>query len=149
MAIFCHFHRVALKRKIPETVYVSGICFVLLLFLSGATKNRTRDTRIFSPLLYQLSYGTIAFLIATAKIKGFFTNKKFLEQKYAEIIRLFSNWIPSLRFQFHFLSIAGNQVAPFFGFSDVAHKMYARQGRHFLVKRQGNGKKQFIVFAAV
>ncbi len=25
---------------------------------SGATKNRTRDTRIFSPLLYQLSYGT-------------------------------------------------------------------------------------------
>ena len=26
--------------------------------LSGATGNRTRDTRIFSPLLYQLSYGT-------------------------------------------------------------------------------------------
>ena len=25
----------------------------------GATKNRTRDTRIFSPLLYQLSYGTL------------------------------------------------------------------------------------------
>ena len=25
----------------------------------GATENRTRDTRIFSPLLYQLSYGTI------------------------------------------------------------------------------------------
>ena len=24
----------------------------------GATWNRTRDTRIFSPLLYQLSYGT-------------------------------------------------------------------------------------------
>ncbi len=24
----------------------------------GATGNRTRDTRIFSPLLYQLSYGT-------------------------------------------------------------------------------------------
>ncbi len=24
----------------------------------GATENRTRDTRIFSPLLYQLSYGT-------------------------------------------------------------------------------------------
>ena len=33
-----------------------GIC------LSGATRNRTGDTRIFSPLLYQLSYGTIAFL---------------------------------------------------------------------------------------
>ena len=24
----------------------------------GATRNRTKDTRIFSPLLYQLSYGT-------------------------------------------------------------------------------------------
>ena len=29
------------------------------LFLCGTTGNRTRDTRIFSPLLYQLSYGTI------------------------------------------------------------------------------------------
>ena len=27
-------------------------------FLSGVTGNRTRDTRIFSPLLYQLSYDT-------------------------------------------------------------------------------------------
>ena len=27
-------------------------------FFGGATGNRTRDTRIFSPLLYQLSYGT-------------------------------------------------------------------------------------------
>ena len=27
----------------------------------GATGNRTRDTRIFSPLLYQLSYGTKFF----------------------------------------------------------------------------------------
>ena len=30
------------------------------LLISGATRNRTGDTRIFSPLLYQLSYGTIA-----------------------------------------------------------------------------------------
>ena len=28
------------------------------LIFSGATRNRTGDTRIFSPLLYQLSYGT-------------------------------------------------------------------------------------------
>ncbi len=27
---------------------------------SGVTRNRTGDTRIFSPLLYQLSYDTIA-----------------------------------------------------------------------------------------
>ena len=26
---------------------------------SGTTRNRTGDTRIFSPLLYQLSYGTV------------------------------------------------------------------------------------------
>ena len=32
------------------------------LIFSGATRNRTGDTRIFSPLLYQLSYGTIAEL---------------------------------------------------------------------------------------
>ena len=32
------------------------------LSLCGATRNRTGDTRIFSPLLYQLSYGTIISL---------------------------------------------------------------------------------------
>ena len=32
------------------------------LLLCGATRNRTGDTRIFSPLLYQLSYGTIISL---------------------------------------------------------------------------------------
>ena len=32
---------------------------ISLLSFSGATRNRTGDTRIFSPLLYQLSYGTI------------------------------------------------------------------------------------------
>ena len=31
------------------------------LFFCGATRNRTGDTRIFSPLLYQLSYGTFPF----------------------------------------------------------------------------------------
>ena len=31
-------------------------------FSGGATRNRTGDTRIFSPLLYQLSYGTFPFL---------------------------------------------------------------------------------------
>ncbi len=30
-----------------------------VICLSGTTRNRTGDTRIFSPLLYQLSYGTI------------------------------------------------------------------------------------------
>ena len=35
----------------------------------GATRNRTGDTRIFSPLLYQLSYGTFRF--ASAKVACF------------------------------------------------------------------------------
>ena len=34
-------------------------------FAGGATRNRTGDTRIFSPLLYQLSYGTNIFMFAT------------------------------------------------------------------------------------
>ena len=32
---------------------------------SGATRNRTGDTRIFSPLLYQLSYGTNGLVLKT------------------------------------------------------------------------------------
>ena len=36
----------------------------LLDFQGGVTGNRTRDTRIFSPLLYQLSYDTVPFGIA-------------------------------------------------------------------------------------
>ena len=46
----------------------SLICSVLLILnfgSSGATGIRTRDTRIFSPLLYQLSYGTIVMLCLT------------------------------------------------------------------------------------
>ena len=37
-------------------------------FFCGATRNRTGDTRIFSPLLYQLSYGTLGFF-ASAKVR--------------------------------------------------------------------------------
>ena len=44
-----------------------------VLFSSGATRNRTGDTRIFSPLLYQLSYGTIIYCSkASANIWTFF-----------------------------------------------------------------------------
>ena len=45
---------------------------------SGATRNRTGDTRIFSPLLYQLSYGTIALSgFASAKVDFFLEMPKF------------------------------------------------------------------------
>ena len=40
------------------------------LFCCGATRNRTGDTRIFSPLLYQLSYGTFPF--CDAKVRFIF-----------------------------------------------------------------------------
>ena len=36
----------------PLSAMLKGVC-------SGVTGNRTRDTRIFSPLLYQLSYDTV------------------------------------------------------------------------------------------
>ena len=41
-------------------------------FLCGATRNRTGDTRIFSPLLYQLSYGTIDYHQIGCKGTAFF-----------------------------------------------------------------------------
>ena len=49
---------------------------------SGTTRNRTGDTRIFSPLLYQLSYGTLNvkqhdFSIASAKVSKIFFSRKF------------------------------------------------------------------------
>ena len=37
-------------------------------FFGGATRNRTGDTRIFSPLLYQLSYGTMFISFSVAKV---------------------------------------------------------------------------------
>ncbi len=42
-----------------------NLILLRIRFLSGATRNRTGDTRIFSPLLYQLSYGTSIFMFAT------------------------------------------------------------------------------------
>ena len=55
----CRFLTKEKRRK-------SLICSVLLILTfgsSGATRNRTGDTRIFSPLLYQLSYGTVVLRV--------------------------------------------------------------------------------------
>ena len=54
---------------------------------SGVTRNRTGDTRIFSPLLYQLSYDTICFcLIVGAKVNLFFdTTNLFLEKSIKKV----------------------------------------------------------------
>jgi hypothetical protein len=62
--IFCRFLRSCGKQKIP--ISFGNQDFTAFAFLlSGATRNRTGDTRIFSPLLYQLSYGT--FLVCGCK----------------------------------------------------------------------------------
>ena len=65
---------------------------LLLRFLCGATGNRTRDTRIFSPLLYQLSYGTI-FCLRTCpsfdwdcKGRHFFLTCKFFFNFLSKIL---------------------------------------------------------------
>ena len=49
----------------------------LCTFFGGATRNRTGDTRIFSPLLYQLSYGTL-LLCECKGIANFITVQIFL-----------------------------------------------------------------------
>ena len=46
------------KKKISNLLNVNKLEFTFC----GTTRNRTGDTRIFSPLLYQLSYGTIGEL---------------------------------------------------------------------------------------
>ena len=49
----------------------------LCTFFGGATRNRTGDTRIFSPLLYQLSYGTIREKRVIPCYRGAKISKKF------------------------------------------------------------------------
>ena len=56
------------KKRTLELSLIQGFSKIEKLF-GGANGNRTSDTRIFSPLLYQLSYGTIVF--ACAKIELF------------------------------------------------------------------------------
>ena len=52
------------------------------LIFSGATRNRTGDTRIFSPLLYQLSYGTnVVFSFSVAKVVIIFKLPNFFQIK--------------------------------------------------------------------
>ena len=66
------FCTVETKRKPLNSLKFRGF-HLFAVILRGATRNRTGDTRIFSPLLYQLSYGTIILqegfpLIAGAKV---------------------------------------------------------------------------------
>ena len=50
-----------------------------LAVFCGATRNRTGDTRIFSPLLYQLSYGTFkrgSFSLLRCKVRDYFRTEQ-------------------------------------------------------------------------
>ena len=56
-------HGLNIKSKTPKNSHKRKESYESnSLVFSGTTRNRTGDTRIFSPLLYQLSYGTIAEL---------------------------------------------------------------------------------------
>ena len=75
---------VRLSTKARRRTWMSRTCYrdtkkeALKPLFRGATENRTRDTRIFSPLLYQLSYGTEPhFWKADAKVLLFFDMSKF------------------------------------------------------------------------
>ena len=66
---------------------------LLLRFLCGATGNRTRDTRIFSPLLYQLSYDTIFVFRTTlsfdwdCKGRHFFLTRKLFCKDFQNLLQ--------------------------------------------------------------
>ena len=77
------FCTVETKRKPLNSLKFRGF-HLFAVILRGATGNRTRDTRIFSPLLYQLSYGTrflffkrVVFVWDCKGRHFFFTSKLF------------------------------------------------------------------------
>ncbi len=77
IAYFCGQY---IKKKPLKKLYFSGF-HDFSFCKSGATRNRTGDTRIFSPLLYQLSYGTNLFWFAVAKVCNIFDCANFWEKK--------------------------------------------------------------------
>ena len=82
-ALFCVFRenkksRFSLKIRILH-------CFAFLC--CGATRNRTGDTRIFSPLLYQLSYGTV--VLRVQRYDKFFVRANILIKNFKNFLFLF------------------------------------------------------------
>ena len=80
---------IALPWKMIACIYrrKKHLKFNIQVFLSsGATRNRTGDTRIFSPLLYRLSYGTNVAKIESAKVTAFLGIAKFAHEKVAFFI---------------------------------------------------------------
>ena len=82
------FCTVETKRKPLNSLKFRGF-HLFAVILRGATRNRTGDTRIFSPLLYQLSYGTSIFMFATnvsrlrlQRYANFWNLQTFQQKKY-------------------------------------------------------------------
>ena len=69
--------------------------------LGGTTRNRTGDTRIFSPLLYQLSYGTICFatvfLNCECKGRTFLSNSQIFSRENVYIPFFYCTFALALR----------------------------------------------------
>ena len=84
------------KKKISNLLNVNK----LEITFCGTTRNRTGDTRIFSPLLYQLSYGTLPLPrgcppFASAKLGISFHSTKFFAT-YFSFLSLFFAFTPYL-----------------------------------------------------
>ena len=71
----------ALRASLGMTKTPQQKCFYCGFF-RGVTGNRTRDTRIFSPLLYQLSYDTI---VLECKDRIFILISKIFLDNYSEL----------------------------------------------------------------
>ena len=73
IACFCGQY---IKKKPLKCLYLSGF-HDFSFCKSGATRNRTGDTRIFSPLLYHLSYGTIVSCLRLQRYVNFWNLQIF------------------------------------------------------------------------
>ena len=67
------------KKRTLELSLIQGFSKIEKLF-GGATRNRTGDTRIFSPLLYQLSYGTVVLFNGCKDTDFFLICNSFMEK---------------------------------------------------------------------
>ena len=84
------FCTVETKRKPLNSLKFRGF-HLFAVILRGATGIRTRDTRIFSPLLYQLSYGTNIYVRLTfIKRVQRYTLFSYLQTFSQKIFNLFS-----------------------------------------------------------
>ena len=107
---------------------------------SGATRNRTGDTRIFSPLLYQLSYGT-----SKKSISRYCCQKKWCHQESNRGHKDFQSFalptelwhLADLRVQKYNNYLISQNFARFFyqsHYFSTWELVYFRNNKHFCLK---------------